>query len=415
MREVVVTGMGLISPAGRGLTDAWNGALSGKTGAAVDDDLVAMGTPVTICCRVPSFDPDEELGRGASRRLDRFTHLAVIAAREALQHAGLTDGDDEMITGADPDRTGVLLGSGIGGAETWASEYPNYLEKGPKRTSPMFIPKMLSNTAAGTVAIRSGARGPNMTINTACAAGASSIHLGRDLIRSGSADLVIAGGVEAGITGLAVSAFAQMGALSKNADPDTASRPFDVDRNGFVIGEGSAVVILESAEHAEARGATAYATMAGAGASADAHHATAPPEDGGGAVLAIRRAVEDAGIDPTHIDHLNAHGTSTPLNDAAEARAMRAVFGDHTDDIVVTSTKGVTGHTLGAAGAIEAIFSIMAMREGLVPPTANLVNQDPAIALDVVSGSPREASLRAVLSTSMGFGGQNAALVFTPA
>jgi len=415
MKQVVVTGMGLISPAGRGLPDAWNGALSGKTGAAVDDDLVAMGTPVTICCRVPSFDPDEELGRGASRRLDRFTHLAVIAAREAIQHSGLADGDDEQITGADPDRAGVLLGSGIGGAETWASEYPNYLEKGPKRTSPMFIPKMLSNTAAGTVAIRSGARGPNMTINTACAAGASSIHIGRDLIRSGSADIVIAGGVEAGITGLSVSAFAQMGALSKNPDASTASRPFDVDRNGFVIGEGSAVVVLESAEHAQARGATTYATMAGAGASADAHHATAPPEDGGGAILAIRRAVEDAGIDPTHIDHLNAHGTSTPLNDAAEARAMRAVFGDHTDQIAVTSTKGVTGHTLGAAGAIEAIFSIMAMREGLIPPTANLVNQDPEIALDVVSGSPRESALRAVLSTSMGFGGQNAALVFTPA
>ena len=414
MTEVVVTGMGLISPAGRGLADAWSGALSGKTGAAVDDDLVAMGTPVTICCRVPSFDPDAELGRGAARRLDRFTHLALIAAREALEHAGLVD-EVGMITSAEPDRTGVLLGSGIGGAETWASEYPNYLEKGPRRTSPMFIPKMLSNTAAGTVAIRSGARGPNMTVNTACAAGASAIHLGRDLIRAGAADVIVAGGVEAGITGLSVSAFAQMGALSKNPDPDTASRPFDVDRNGFVIGEGSGVVILESAEHAAARGATTYATVAGAGASADAHHATAPPEDGGGAILAIRRAVEDAGIDPTDVGHLNAHGTSTPLNDAAEARAMRAVFGDHTDAIAVASTKGVTGHTLGAAGAIEAIFSIMALREGLVPPTANLVNQDPEIALDVVAGAPREVGLQAVLSTSMGFGGQNAALVFTGA
>ena len=415
MSEVVVTGMGLISPAGRGLAGAWQGALSGKTGAVVDDDLVAMGTPVTICCRVPSFDPDAELGRGAARRLDRFTHLAVIAAREALHHAGLSEGDEESITAADPDRTGVLLGSGIGGAETWASEYPNYLEKGPRRTSPMFIPKMLSNTAAGTVAIRSGARGPNMTVNTACAAGASAIHLGRDLIRAGAADVIVAGGVEAGITGLSVSAFAQMGALSKNPDPATASRPFDVDRNGFVIGEGSGVVVLESAEHAAARGATAYAVVAGAGASADAHHATAPPEDGGGAILAIRRAVEDAGIDPTDVGHLNAHGTSTPLNDAAEARAMRAVFGDHTDAIAVASTKGVTGHTLGAAGAIEAIFAIMALREGLVPPTANLVNQDPEIALDVVAGAPREVGLQAVLSTSMGFGGQNAALVFTRA
>jgi 3-oxoacyl-[acyl-carrier-protein] synthase II len=412
-REVVVTGMGIISPAGRGLTDAWAGALAGRSAAAVDDLLVAEDSPVTICCRVPAFDPDEELGRGAARRLDRFTHLALIAAREAVAHAGLTDGDGEAITTADPDRTGIILGSGIGGAESWAEEYPRYLDKGPKRVSPMFIPKMLSNTAAGTIGIRTGARGPNMTVNTACAAGASAIHIGRDLIAAGSADVVIAGGVESGITGLSVSAFAQMGALSRNPDAATASRPFDVDRDGFVIGEGAAVVIIESAEHAAARGATVYAHVAGCGASADAHHATAPPEDGGGAILAISRAVEDAGIDPTSIGHLNAHGTSTPLNDSAESRALRAVFGEHTDAIAVSSTKGVTGHTLGAAGAIEAIFAIKAMEEGLIPPTANLVNQDPAIVLDVVSGAPRAAELEAVLSTSMGFGGQNAALVFT--
>ncbi|MFP4635746.1 MAG: beta-ketoacyl-[acyl-carrier-protein] synthase family protein [Nitriliruptoraceae bacterium] len=415
MTDIVVTGLGILSPGARGLDAAWEGALAGRTAAAVDDDLVEMGTPVTLACRVPSFDPDAELGRGASRRLDRFTHLAVIAAREAIQHAGLAKPDAEELASVDPDRTGVILGSGIGGAETWASEYPNYLEKGPKRVSPMFVPKMLSNTAAGTIAIRSGARGPNMTVNTACAAGASSIHLGRDLIRAGAADVVLAGGVEAGVTGLAVSAFAQMGALTKNPDPATASRPFDVDRDGFVIGEGAAVVVLESAEHAAARGAQAYATVAGAGASADAHHATAPPEDGGGAILAMETAVRDAGIAPSDIGHLNAHGTSTPLNDAAEARALRAVFGDHTDAIAVTSTKGVTGHTLGAAGAIEAVFAIQTLREGRMPPTANLVNQDPEIALDVVSGAPREAPLSAVLSTSMGFGGQNAALVFTPA
>jgi beta-ketoacyl-acyl-carrier-protein synthase II len=413
--QVVVTGIGIISPAGRGLADAWQGALSGVTAAAVDDDLVAMGTPVTISCRVPTFDPDAELGRGAARRLDRFTHLAAIAAREALASSGLSDGDDERIVTADPDRTGLVLGSGIGGAETWQEEYPRYIEKGPGRVSPMFVPKMLSNTAAGTVAIRSGARGPNLTVNTACAAGASSIHVARDLIRAGSADVMLAGGVEAGITGLSVSAFAQMGALTKNPDPATASRPFDVNRDGFVIGEGAAVLVLESAEHAAARGATPLAVVAGAGASADAFHATAPPDDGGGAVLAIRRAVADAGIDPNSIGHLNAHGTSTPLNDAAEAKALRTVFGDHTDTIVVTSTKGVTGHTLGAAGAIEAAFAIQALREGVVPPTANLVEQDPTIALDVVAGSPRSVVLEAVLSTSMGFGGQNAALVFTRA
>jgi 3-oxoacyl-[acyl-carrier-protein] synthase II len=411
-RRVVVTGMGIIAPSGRGLPAAWEGVLAGEAAAAVDEELSAAGTPVTICCRVPAFDPDAELGRGAKRRLDRFTHLALLAAEEAVVRAGLTNGDG-TISEADGDRTGVILGSGIGGAETWAEEYPRYLDKGPGRVSPMFVPKMLSNTAAGTIAIRTGARGPNLTVNTACAAGASAIHVGRDLIVSGAADVVVAGGVEAGITGLSVSAFAQMGALSRNPDPSAASRPFDVDRDGFVIGEGAGVVVLESDEHARARGATPLAVVAGAGASADAHHATAPPEDGGGAILAIRRAVEDAGIDPRAIGHLNAHGTSTPLNDVAEARAMRAVFGDHTDDVAVTSTKGVTGHLLGAAGAVEAIFAIQALATGLLPPTANLTTQDPEIALDVVHGTPRGVALDAVLSTSMGFGGQNAALVLT--
>ena len=411
-REVVVTGLGIISPAGRGLADAWAGALAGKAAASVDEQLTAAGTPVTICCRVPPFDPDAELGRGAKRRLDRFTHLAVIAAREAVAHAGL-GGDDESITDADPDRVGILLGSGIGGAESWAEEYPRFLDKGPGRVSAMFIPKMLSNTAAGIIAIRTGARGPNMTINTACAAGASAIHVGRDLIAAGSADVIIAGGVEAGITALSVSAFAQMGALSRNPDPMTASRPFDVDRDGFVMGEGAAVVIIESAEHAAARGAQPLARIAGCGASADAFHATAPPEDGGGAVLAMTHAVVESGLDRTKVGHVNAHGTSTPLNDVAEARALRMVFGDHTDALAVSSTKGVTGHLLGAAGAVEAVFSIMALRDGLVPPTAGLTNQDPDIVLDVVTDAPREVGLEAVLSTSMGFGGQNAALVFT--
>jgi beta-ketoacyl-acyl-carrier-protein synthase II len=417
-RDVVVTGLGLVTPAGRGVADAWQGVLAGKGTAAPHEGLLAAGTPVTIACQAPTFDADAELGRGASRRMDRFTHLALLAAREAVQHAGLADADaddPDAITTIDADRVGVLLGSGIGGAETWQDEYPRYLDKGPGRVSPMFVPKMLSNTAAGTVAIRTGARGPNLTVNTACAAGASAIHVARDLIRSGAADVVIAGGVEAGITGLAVSAFAQMGALSRNPDASRASRPFDVDRDGFVMGEGAGVLVLESTAHAAARGADVLAHVAGAGASADAHHATAPPEDGGGAVLAIERAIADAGIDPTTIGHINAHGTSTPLNDVAESRALRAVLGDHLDSVAVTSTKGVTGHLLGAAGAVEAAFAVLAIREGLVPPTAGLLEQDPDIHLDVVQGAPREVTLDAVLSTSMGFGGQNAALVLTRA
>ncbi len=414
--EIVVTGFGVISPAGRGFETSWQNVLAARSGAATDPLLVDEGTSVTISCRVPDFDPDEELGRGSSRRLDRFTHLALLASREAVGHAGLTGDDDAFsIVTTDPDRVGIALGSGIGGAETWAEEYPRYLGKGPGRVSPMFIPKMLSNTGAGTVAIRTGARGPNMTVNTACAAGASAMHMARDWLVAGSADVVLAGGVEAGITGLSVATFAQMGALSRNPDPASASRPFDVDRDGFVIGEGAAIAVLETREHAEARGATPLAVLAGVGGSADAFHATAPPEDGGGAVLAIRRAIDDARIDPARIDHLNAHGTSTPLNDAAEGKALRTVFGDDTDRIAVTSTKGVTGHLLGAAGAVEAAFAVQALRDGLVPPTANLVNQDPEIHLDVVQQQPREVELDAVLSTSMGFGGQNAALIFTRA
>ncbi len=414
-RDVVVTGMGAITPAGRGVEATWAGVLTGRATATHDERLAAAGSPVAVSCRTPGFDVDAELGRGTLRRLDRFTHLAVIATREAIAQAGLVDGDPDVVTTMDPDRIGVVIGTGIGGGETWESEYARLTAEGPGRVSPLFVPRMLSNTAAGTIAIRMHARGPNLTVNTACAAGASAIHVGRDLIRGGAADLVVAGGVEAGITTLALSAFAQMGALSSNPDPSKASRPFDVARDGFVMGEGAGIVILESRAHAIARGAMPLFTVAGCGASADAFHATAPPEDGGGAALAIARAIADAGIDRTRIGHHNAHGTSTPLNDIAETRALRAVFGEHLPNVVVTSTKGVTGHLLGAAGAVEAILAGLAMRESTVPPTANLTNQDPEIELDVASGIPRAATLDAVVSASMGFGGQNAALVLTRA
>jgi 3-oxoacyl-[acyl-carrier-protein] synthase II len=272
---------------------------------------------------------------------------------------------------------------------------------------------MLSNTAAGTIAIRTGARGPNLTVNTACAAGATAIHVARDLVCSGAADVAIAGGVEAGITALAVSAFNQMGALSRNPDPTSASRPFDKDRDGFVMGEGAGLLVIESAGHAKGRDANVLGRVAGAGASADAHHATAPPEDGGGAVLAMQRALADADLDPKDVGHVNAHGTSTPLNDQAEARAIRTVFGSVADDVAVSSTKGVTGHLLGGAGAVEAIFALLALRSQLVPPTAGLREVDPDIDLDVVADGARDVELSAVMSNSFGFGGQNAALVLT--
>jgi len=414
-RDVVVTGMGAITPAGRGVEATWQGVLTGVATATHDERLAAAGATMAISCRAPHVDVDAELGRGSVRRLDRFTHLAVIAAREALAQAGLVGDDPDVIVAIDPDRTGVVVGTGIGGGESWETEYARLTAEGPTRVSPLFVPRMLSNTAAGTIAIRTHARGPNLTVNTACAAGASAIHVGRDLIRSGAADVVIAGGVEAGITTIAISAFAQMGALSSNPDPLLASRPFDIARDGFVMGEGAGIVVLESRAHAEARGATPLFTVAGCGASADAFHATAPPEDGGGAALAMQRAIADAGIERERIGHHNAHGTSTPLNDIAETRALRSVFGTHLSKVVVTSTKGVTGHLLGAAGAVEAIIAGCALREGLVPPTANLTQQDPDIELDVVSGTPRRVALEAVLSASMGFGGQNAALVLTPA
>lgn len=414
MRDIVITGRGIISPAGRGVEQAWQRVLSATSAAAVDERLVEAGTPVTLACRVADFDPDAEFGRGTTRRMDRYTHLALAAAADALLDAGLVDGaafGDGLLASVNPDRVGVLMGSGIGGAETWSAEYPNYLERGAGRVSPMFIPKMLSNTAAGVISMRSGARGPNMTVNTACAAGASAIHIARDLIRSGQADVVLAGGVEAGITGLAVSAFAQMGALTKNDDPNSASRPFDEGRDGFVMGEGSAVIILESADHAEARGATIHGRVVGAGASADAHHMTAPPEDGGGAILAMQRALDDAGMAPEQIEHINAHGTSTPLNDKTESLAVGKVFGTHRP--ALASTKGVTGHLLGAAGAVEAVFSLQALATNTIPATANTTHVDPVIEADVVIGEPRSAELTAVMSNSFGFGGQNASLIFT--
>lgn len=415
--QVVVTGTGAITPAGRGADATWAGVLAGKGAAALDEALVEAGTQVTLACRVEDFDADAELGRGTSRRQDRFTQLALLAAREAVAQAGLNQGapdeQPDAVTAVDRDRVGVLLGSGIGGAQTWDETYATYLEKGPGRVSPLFIPKMLSNTAAGAIAIATGARGPNLTVNTACAAGASAIGTALQLLRSGAVDVVLAGGVEAGITPLSVAAFANMGALSKHDDPTTASRPFDVDRDGFVMGEGAAVLVLERADHAAARGAQVLGRVAGYGASADAHHATAPPEDGAGAVLAMRRALQDAGLDAGDIDHVNAHGTSTPLNDAAESLALRTVLGDHADDVAVTSTKGVTGHLLGAAGAVEAVIALRVLREGVIPPTAGLRTQDPAIDLDVVRDEPRRTQVDAVMSNSFGFGGQNAVLVLT--
>lgn len=409
MNEVVVTGLGAIGPGARGAEALWQVVLAGKTMARHDTELAAAGVAVTISCRAPSFDADVELGPKASRRIDRYSQLALLAADEAAGHARLTT------DGPDPDRLGVAMGTGGGGFETWDAEYRRYLAGGPSRISPLALPRALANTAAGLISMRLNARGPNLTVNTACGSGATAILVARDMIRSGAADVMVAGGVEASITGLVAGAFAQMRALSRNPDPATASRPFDADRDGFVLAEGAGMVILERADHARARGVRPLAVLAGAASSADAHHVTAPPEDGRGARTAMRNALVDAGLCAPDIAHVNAHGTSTRPNDLAEATAIRSTFGPAADDLAVSSTKGVTGHPLGAAGAMEAVFSVLALRDHLVPPTANLEVLDPAMALDVVRGESRATRLHAVMSNSFGFGGQNTVLVFTSA
>jgi 3-oxoacyl-[acyl-carrier-protein] synthase II len=383
--QVAITGLGLVTPAGIGVESSWQGVLSGVSAAAKDPNL--EGIAVDISCRVPGFDAAALLGPKHARRLDRFVQLAVVAGREAVADAGL---DPETWDGA---RVGVVLGCGMGGAATWETQHRRMLEHGPGKVSPMLIPMLVPNMVAGQLAMDSG--------------------VARDLLRSGSCDIVLTGGTEAGLTPLSIAGFAQMGALSaRTDDPGAASRPFDVGRDGFVAAEAAGVLVLEREDDAKARRASVRARLAGYGASADAHHATAPHPQGAGAERAIVAALADAGIAPDEVDHVNAHGTSTPLNDVAEARTLRRVLGD---GFSVTSTKGVTGHSLGAAGAIEAAFSVLTISNGLTPPTANLDSQDPEADIDVVAKAPREGNVDVVVSNSFGFGGQNAVLVVTAA
>jgi beta-ketoacyl-acyl-carrier-protein synthase II len=400
---VAVTGLGLVTPAGIGVEASWQGVLSGVSAAAPDPNLT--GLPVDFSCRVPDFDGASLLGPKAARRLDRFVQLAVVAAREAIADAQL---DPESWDGA---RVGVVLGCGMGGAATWEAQHRRMLEHGPERVSPLLVPMLVPNMVAGQLAMEFGATGPNLVTATACASGAPAIGVARDLLRSGACDVVLTGGAEAGLTPLSIAGFAQMGALStRGADPQAASRPFDVDRDGFVAAEAAGVLVLERADDAVARRASVRAHLSGYGASADGYHITAPDPEGDGASRAMRAALADAGLGPSDVDHVNAHGTSTPLNDVAEAATIGRVIGDH---VAITSTKGVTGHALGAAGAIEAAFSVLTIQHQVIPPTANLESQDPEVTLDVVAKAPRETSVEVVMSDSFGFGGQNAVLVVT--
>jgi 3-oxoacyl-[acyl-carrier-protein] synthase II len=404
--RVAITGLGIKSPAGLDVESFWSQLLAGRSAAAPIERFDASELTVRFACEVRDFDPDPYFGPKESRRLDRVTQLGVAAAADALADAG-----DVRI---DPARCAVIAGTGVGGIGTLEEQERTYIEKGPSRISPFFVPMMMANRTAGEIAMRFGWTGVNLCVATACAAGAHGIGEGARLIRDGSADIVVSGGAEAAVTQITVAAFARMGALSgNNDDPAHASRPFDAARDGFVIGEGAGFVVLERLDRAQARGARIHAEVLGYGRNDDAHHVTAPSPGGAGAAACMQLALDDAGLAAGAVGHVNAHGTSTPLNDAAEAEAIRKVFGD--DAPPVTSVKGVTGHTIGAAGAIEAIAGVLSIRDGVVPPTANHEQRGDDIDVDVVAGSPREIGPRPVVSNSFGFGGHNVTLVVGPA
>jgi 3-oxoacyl-[acyl-carrier-protein] synthase II len=401
--SVAVTGLGLVTAAGIGAEATWERVCRGQSTAVRNPQLA--GLPVDISCTVPGLDPARHVGRRSPLMHDRFIQLAIVAAREAVADCGL---DPHSWDGA---RVGVVVGCGLGGLTTMETQHRRLLESGPESVSALLLPMLVPNMVAGHLAIDLRATGPNFVTATACASGATAIGTAAQLLRDGTCDVVVTGGTEANVTPLMVTGFNQMGALSRNIDdPTAASRPFDTDRDGFVIGEGSGILVLEREEDAAARGATIRARLAGYGASADAHHITAPEPEGTSVLQAVHVAMTEAGITPEEIRHVNAHGTSTPLNDAAEARMLRRLLGD---GAAVTSSKGVLGHTLGAAGAVEAALTVLAIEHSTIPPTANLERQDPALELDIVTGAPREGKVEVAMSNSFGFGGQNAVLIFT--
>jgi 3-oxoacyl-[acyl-carrier-protein] synthase II len=403
--DVAVTGIGMVTPAGVGVAASWANILGGRSAAAPDP--VLAGLPVSFSCRVSGFDAAAVLGAKVAWRTDRYTHLAMAAAREAVADAGL---EPSTWDGA---RVGVVIGNALGGTATFEAQHQVFCDEGADMVSPMLIPMMGISMVAGYIAMDFGATGPNLVTNTACASGGTAIGIARELLRSGMCDVVLAGGAEASVTPHIVTTFAKMRALSRRAaEPARASRPFDADRDGFVQAEGAAMLILERTADARARRASVRAQIRGFGASADAHHATQPEPSGARVQQAIEMALADAGLGHDEIDHVNAHGTSTPLNDLTEARVLRRMFGGRP---AVTSVKGVTGHSLAGAGAIEAACTVLAIQHGMVPPTANLERQDPEIDIDVVAGAPRAMPIAAAISNSFGFGGQNAVLVMTAA
>ncbi len=403
----MITGVGLVSSLGVGTQESWNALLAGRSGIRTISHFDPAGFASTIAGEVPDFDPLQFIPKKDVKKMDVFIQYALAASEFALQDAGLpTDGG----LGSD---VGVFIASGIGGFGTIEREHSALLKGGPRKISPFFIPASIINLAAGQISIRFGAKGPNSATCTACSASAHAIGDSFEIIRRGDAEAMVAGGSEAAITPLGVGGFAAMRALStRNDEPERASRPFDRDRDGFIIGEGSGVVILEDFESARARGASIYCELVGYGMSADAYHMTAPPEDGTGAVRVMQRAIRQAGIEPSAIQYVNAHGTSTPYNDRIETLAIKQCFGSHASSLAISSTKSMTGHLLGAAGGLEAGISALALRHQRVPPTINLENPDPDCDLDYVPNEQRALPITYVLSNSFGFGGTNASLLF---
>jgi 3-oxoacyl-[acyl-carrier-protein] synthase II len=409
LKRVVITGIGAITPIGNTAEDYWNGLLGGVSGADRITLFDASKFKTQFACEVKGFDPVAYLDKKEARKVDRFTQLAIVSSDEAIRHAGISKDN------VNPDRTGVIFSSGIGGLLTFQEEVMAYAKgDGTPRFNPFFIPKMILDIAAGHISMRHGFRGPNFAVVSACASSTHALIEAFHYIKLGKADVMVAGGSEAVVCDAGVAGFNAMKALSeRNDDPKTASRPFDKDRDGFVMGEGSGAVVLEELEHAIRRGATIYAEIAGAGATADAYHITAPHPEGLGALNVMRASLEEAGMQPEDIDYINVHGTSTPLGDIAETKAILGVFGDHAYNLSISSTKSMTGHLLGAAGAVEAIACINSVIHDIVPPTINHFTDDDGLdpKLDFTFWKPKQRTVRAALSNTFGFGGHNASII----
>ena len=405
-RRAVVTGIGVLAPNGNSLSEYWDALIAGKSGIGPIQSFDAENLSVRIAGELSDFNPEDHFDRKEIRRLDPFSIYALVTSHESISHSGLDQSD------VNKERVSVIIGTGVGGIQTLENQHGVFSNRGQRRVTPYFVPKMISNIAAGQIAIHHGFQGPNHTVVSACASGTDAIGTATRIIQYGGADVVVTGGVEASITGLCIAGFANMKALStRNDDPTAASRPFDANRDGFVLGEGAASIILEEAEHARSRGATILAEVAGYGSTDDAFHITQPSEGGKGAIAAMQPALTDAQLGVEDVDYINAHGTSTPFNDKTESAAITTLFGEHAQKLKVSSTKSMIGHSLGASGALEAAACVQAISHNMLPPTINYNTPDPECTLDYVPNTAQEAEVNVVMSNSFGFGGHNGVIV----